>query len=91
MCQNILHNILHIKALTKQEGPNFCWNVRFFPCPYVNQLPAAKKNTQASQQKPSPSYFVTGLGCHKVSKILVLFLEMGVCIIISVQECKTLA
>ena len=53
------------KALSKQEGPNVCWDARFLNSFLnFNQLPAAKKGfkKQASLQELGPSYFVRALG-----------------------------
>ena len=49
-------NYLLAKALSKQEGPNICWDARFLN---FNQLPAAKKvfKKRASQQTFGPSCF----------------------------------
>ena len=46
-----------LKPLSKQEGPNICWDASFLiPFLNFNQLPAMKK--QASQQKVGHSFCV---------------------------------
>ena len=64
------------KALSKQEGPKFCWNARFFnPFFEFESAACCKKGfkKRASKQTFGPSYFVRALeieACNSVADFI---------------------
>jgi hypothetical protein len=80
----IIQLLAFIEALTKQKGPNVCWDARFFNPFWDRQLIKMLKKrfkNQASQQKFGHSYFVKALVrklCYKGPKNVAHFLRLAV-------------